>query len=387
MLRRFNGLGSKWLVVVLAIGALLVLSCAGQAPDTPEETNLDSVVAATPESKPVPTATPASKPVPTATPTTDASPSSAVQPSGEFMPTIGVSNSGCAGGYNRDDWAPSSSRWSAARQATAREEGPGLFGYWTDLPIASLSQADIDHHVPVKHAHMAGGCHWDKSRRGAFYTDLDNLNVTTPSMNRSKSDKAPGHWARQDEFIDTPSERCEYATQWVSVKRKYELHFITAQEVSELKRMLSGCGETPSLPSSAAPRARTPSPEPADTQRPALGEVKVYKNCAELREDYPDGITKTEHPEVYAANESRDRDKDGSACERAASIGPTAIPTAISLTTPTPAATDTTGEVKVYKNCAELREDYPDGITKTEYPEVYAANESRDRDKDGSACE
>ena len=46
------------------------------------------------------------------------------------------------------------------------------------------------------------------------------------------------------------------------------------------------------------------------------GEVKVYKNCKLLNEDYPNGINKWDYPELYEANIGRDGDRDGYACER-----------------------------------------------------------------------
>lgn len=353
MVNWFKGLDTKWQITVLAIVAFLIIgvvnSIFGESgePDPPQtianshepsdslsqDTSPDASDSALINS----TATPTGVPEPELLRTPQSA--SPKRPSEEAFTTLlgilGVSASGCDdGAYDRDQWSPSASKWTTARQATAREEGPELLGYWTGLPIASLSEADIDHHVPLKHAHLAGGCHWSESQRNAFYTDLDNLNVTTQSMNRSKSDKAPGHWDRQDEFIDTPAERCEYATQWINVKHKYELHFITSQEVAKLADMLSGCGEaqvgrTPAL-TSTPPTLRptfsvaTPTPTsipPTPTVTPILpsatgpGDIKVYKNCDELRKDYPGGITKTEHPEVYAANTTRDRDKDGDACE------------------------------------------------------------------------
>ena len=68
----------------------------------------------------------------------------------------------------------------------------------------------------------------------------------------------------------------------------------------------------------------------------------------------------------------------------------------ISAPTPTDAAT------KTYKNCTELNKDYKGGVAKdanvknkggkTKYAphvsaELYKANASKDRDKDGIACE
>ncbi|MFF5994830.1 excalibur calcium-binding domain-containing protein [Lysinibacillus sp. KU-BSD001] len=59
--------------------------------------------------------------------------------------------------------------------------------------------------------------------------------------------------------------------------------------------------------------------------------TKTYKNCTELNKDYKGGVAKdanvknkggkTKHApfvsaELYKANSSKDRDKDGIACER-----------------------------------------------------------------------
>jgi len=54
--------------------------------------------------------------------------------------------------------------------------------------------------------------------------------------------------------------------------------------------------------------------------------VTKYKNCTELRKQYPKGVAKTKKaakaagakysPSVYASNAKMDRDKDGAACEK-----------------------------------------------------------------------
>lgn len=44
--------------------------------------------------------------------------------------------------------------------------------------------------------------------------------------------------------------------------------------------------------------------------------LKKYDNCKQLNVDYPKGINKWDHPELYDLNSGRDRDKDGYACER-----------------------------------------------------------------------
>ncbi len=53
--------------------------------------------------------------------------------------------------------------------------------------------------------------------------------------------------------------------------------------------------------------------------------AKIYKNCEALRAVYPKGVAQTKvaskktgakyAPSIYKQNKSKDRDKDGSACE------------------------------------------------------------------------
>ncbi|MDM5333454.1 excalibur calcium-binding domain-containing protein [Ureibacillus composti] len=54
----------------------------------------------------------------------------------------------------------------------------------------------------------------------------------------------------------------------------------------------------------------TPQPEPIEPE-PQEPE-KTYKNCTELREDYPNGVS-IGHP---AYDKKHDRDGDGKACEK-----------------------------------------------------------------------
>lgn len=44
--------------------------------------------------------------------------------------------------------------------------------------------------------------------------------------------------------------------------------------------------------------------------------VTRFRNCAELRRVYPNGVSRSGNPRIYAANSRLDRDKDGWACER-----------------------------------------------------------------------
>ncbi len=76
-------------------------------------------------------------------------------------------------------------------------------------------------------------------------------------------------------------------------------------------------GNTSNNESSNNSPLETPEPEtPGTSESTPSDPVKVYQNCKQLNQDYPHGINKWDHPELYEANQGRDRDKDGYACER-----------------------------------------------------------------------
>lgn len=95
----------------------------------------------------------------------------------------------------------------------------------------------------------------------------------------------------------------------------------------------------------------------------------VYSNCSALREVYPNGV-KTGHP-AYATK--LDSDGDGWACE----------PYDDGELKPTPTPTPTPTPNKSYKNCSELRKDFPNGVSSSHW----AYQKKMDRDGDGWACE
>lgn len=104
-----------------------------------------------------------------------------------------------------------------------------------------------------------------------------------------------------------------------------------------------------------------------------------YKNCTELQKVYPNGVKKGHS----AYDTKHDRDNDGWACEPdvdntpSQPTTPTTTPTNTSPTPPSPTPT------KAYKNCTELKKDYPNGVSSS-HP---AYQSKMDRDNDGWACE
>ncbi len=95
-------------------------------------------------------------------------------------------------------------------------------GQWNDYyfpEVHSLaSQVDIDHLVPLKHAHDAGAANWSSSQKQIFANDKENLVITSRHYNRQKGSKTIGEWlpVKQD-FA------CKYVNDWVKIKRKYGL--------------------------------------------------------------------------------------------------------------------------------------------------------------------
>ncbi len=111
-------------------------------------------------------------------------------------------------------------------------------GPWTGEWFTDASDVDIDHHVPLGHAHQSGGWRWDRERRRAYANDLSipaSLQATSASVNRTKGKQPPDAW-RPDERAGW----CKYAADWVSVKNRWQLTVTTA-EVDALRGMLDTC--------------------------------------------------------------------------------------------------------------------------------------------------
>ena len=116
-------------------------------------------------------------------------------------------------------------------------------GPWTGAVFADASDVDIDHHVPLGHAHESGGWRWDAERKRAYANDLTNsasLQATSAPVNRSKGKQPPDEW-RPDEAASW----CRYAADWITVKQNWELT-VTASEVAALEDMLGTCGDASS---------------------------------------------------------------------------------------------------------------------------------------------
>lgn len=108
-------------------------------------------------------------------------------------------------------------------------------GYWRDFyfdqAITSAADADIDHVVPLSHAHNSGGANWDKYQKQKFANDPDNLVITSKKGNRSKGSKTITEWLPLNKDY-----ACLYITRWMQIKRKYQLT-ISPQELETQARI------------------------------------------------------------------------------------------------------------------------------------------------------
>ena len=101
---------------------------------------------------------------------------------------------------------------------------------------------DVDHHVPLKNAHLSGGWQWDADRKQEYANDLTNpahLIAISARHNRSKGARGPEEWAPPDNSL-----WCQYALDWSEVKQRWELT-MTAAEAAIVMDMLHTCEDPP----------------------------------------------------------------------------------------------------------------------------------------------
>lgn len=96
------------------------------------------------------------------------------------------------------------------------------WGIWLDpytgKTFFKASAMDIDHVVPLAHAHRNGAANWPQEKKQQFANDPINLIAVDGRANRSKSDQAPNQWMPpREEYW------CEYLKRWLAVKQKYRL--------------------------------------------------------------------------------------------------------------------------------------------------------------------
>ena len=115
--------------------------------------------------------------------------------------------------------------------------GGRVYGPYTGRHFASRRETDIEHMVATSEAHDSGLCAADAGTKRRFSSDLLNLTLAAPAVNRhQKSGKDAGEWLPR-------MNRCWFAARVVAVKRKYGLT-VDARETQALEGVLTRCTST-----------------------------------------------------------------------------------------------------------------------------------------------
>ena len=134
--------------------------------------------------------------------------------------------------------------------------GGRVYGPYTGRFFRTMRQTDVEHIVAVSEAHDSGLCAAGPSLRRRFASDLLNLTLAAPAVNRCTGG---GKCAFDAADWLPPRNRCWFAARVVAVKRKYRLS-VDRREAATLERVLTGCDSTAMIVAgagapTAAPRA------------------------------------------------------------------------------------------------------------------------------------
>ena len=201
--------------------------------------------------------------------------------------------------------------------------GGRIYGPYTGRYFLSTRRTDIEHIVAVSEGHDSGLCAADRSVRSRFASDLLNLTLATPEVNRCGGAGKCAHDAA--DWLPAMN-KCWFASRVIAVKFKYSLT-VDRDEANALQRVLSDCtsidivftdheSSGPTTTAAIEP-TRSPATEPV---RPASSSdaLALYDDngngritCAEARRHGIDPVPRS-HP---AYPFMRDGDGDGVVCE------------------------------------------------------------------------
>jgi Protein of unknown function (DUF1524) len=163
-----------------------------------------------------------------------------------------ISASKSMAGYSRDrfpHWTQHENGCST-RELVLKRDGTGVktgagckvtSGHWVspydDKATSDPESLDIDHMVPLANAWRSGAGSWTDDQRSQFANDLTRpqLFAVTASVNRAKGDQDPSQWKPPNHAY-----WCQYAQNWILVKRAWNLTATAAEKVA-LTDMLGTC--------------------------------------------------------------------------------------------------------------------------------------------------
>ena len=279
---------------------------------TPTPTQMNTATPpppATAAPNPTPTPIPTATPSPTAT-STPAPTQPPAQPSNLWRGITIAPENRCSP-YDSDEY-----RYSPSVEPRIVAAQGGIYGPYTGTWFESIKETDIEHIVARSEAHDSGLCAAGPATWSEFASDLLNLTLASPSVNRhQKSDNDAAEWLPE-------LNQCWYVHRTVQVRREYGLT-IDRAEAQAIDRVLAGCQSTDMVvlaPGASATATATPTPTAAatPTHSPDVDALALWDDngngritCAEARAH---GIAPVHrgHP---AYQYMRDADGDGVVCE------------------------------------------------------------------------
>ena len=187
--------------------------------------------------------------------------------------------------------------------------GGRIYGPYEGRAFGSMRETDIEHMVAAAEAHDSGLCAATAAARRRFASDLLNLTLASPEVNRrEKRDRDAADWLPR-------FNKCWFAGRVVQVRRKHGLT-IDRREADALERVLSKCSSTEiRFVEAPAPAGAAREQAPAAARSGALRRWDDDRNgritCREARRH---GIAPV--PRGHSAYPfMRDGDGDGVVCE------------------------------------------------------------------------
>ena len=127
--------------------------------------------------------------------------------------------------------------FTIGRTAHSRRTGWHIRPLYTGNWFESIKETDIEHIVARSEAHDSGLCDASPTTRKQFASDLLNLTLASPSVNRhQKVDKDAAEWL-------PALNQCWYVDRVVKVRLQYNLT-IDRSEAEAIDQVLAGCAST-----------------------------------------------------------------------------------------------------------------------------------------------
>ena len=213
--------------------------------------------------------------------------------------------------YDSDDYPYSPS----VENAIVKEMGGIIYGPYTGTYFTNIKETDIEHIVARSEGHDSSLCEMDKDTKRSFASDVLNLTLASPSVNRhEKSAKDASEWL-------PAMNQCWFVDRIVQVRRKYSLN-IDQSEADAIDAVLADCSSV-DMVIMHPPEDMVPTEEPTPAAPTAAPTATV--DALELWDDNDNGKISCAEAQKHGIAPVRlgdpayeymtDRDEDGIVCE------------------------------------------------------------------------